>query len=99
MGYPMTISVCPHAEKILHAGICDCVYYNPRIPSNMLKKLKYTRVNPPGTCELQKLIPHALPLVRLYFLHVFVFYGLHLFTNVFTCACVCIFLYVCNMPI
>jgi hypothetical protein len=53
-GCPMTNNICMHAEEILHAGICDCVYYNPRIPSNMLKNLKDARVNPPPPPELVK---------------------------------------------
>jgi hypothetical protein len=33
------------------------------------------------------------------YLHIFISYGLHLFTNVFSCVCVCFFLHVCKMPI
>jgi hypothetical protein len=51
----MAANICPCAEKTLHVGICDYVYYNPCIPSIMWKKLK-----------MQELIPHELVNCRMY---------------------------------
>jgi hypothetical protein len=51
----MEITLCPHLwiYPIIDAGICECVYYIPRIPSNMSKNLKDARFNPPWTCQMQ----------------------------------------------